>query len=128
MVDFLDSLGVSVKPVVINADNQGSIALTKNSMFHDRSKHIDIQYHFARDTTQASRMTTITQANRQRTLSPAAIDTEMREGICIEIRPVKELWRVGRDTMVICGPLIFGDNVWADDGSIRSHANLRGEC
>jgi len=27
----------------------GSIALAKNPVFHDRSKHIDIQYHFTRD-------------------------------------------------------------------------------
>jgi hypothetical protein len=36
-------------PMVVNADNQGSVALTKNPVFHDRSEHIDIQYHYARD-------------------------------------------------------------------------------
>jgi hypothetical protein len=35
--------------MVVNADNQGSVALTKNPVFHDRSKHIDIQYHYTRD-------------------------------------------------------------------------------
>ncbi len=50
MVDFLHSLGVSLRgPMVVNADNQGSIALAKNPVFHDRSKHIDIQYHYTRD-------------------------------------------------------------------------------
>jgi len=50
MADFLKDLGVSVQgPVVVNADNQGSIALSKNPVFHDRSKHIDIQYHYARE-------------------------------------------------------------------------------
>ena len=50
MVDFLKDLGVSVQDsMVVNADNQGSIALAKNPVFHDRSKHIDIQYHFTRD-------------------------------------------------------------------------------
>ena len=50
MADFLKDLGVSVQgPVVVNADNQGSIALSKTPVFHDRSKHIDIQYHYARE-------------------------------------------------------------------------------
>jgi len=50
MADFLKDLVVSVQgPVVVNADNQGSIALLKNPVFHDRSKHIDIQYHYARE-------------------------------------------------------------------------------
>ena len=47
MTNFLGSLGVSLQGlVVINADNQGSIALTRNPVFHDWLKHIDIQYHF----------------------------------------------------------------------------------
>ena len=47
MVDFLKDLGVSIHDkMVVNADNQESIALAKNPVFHDRSKHIDIQYHY----------------------------------------------------------------------------------
>ena len=50
MVDFLKDLGISVQDsMVVNADNQGSIALAKNPVFHDQSKHIDIQYHFTWD-------------------------------------------------------------------------------
>jgi hypothetical protein len=49
MTDFLRCLGISLVPMVVNADNQGSIALAKNPVFHDRSKHIDIQYHYTRD-------------------------------------------------------------------------------
>jgi len=50
MVDFLHSLGVSLQgPMVVSADNQGSIALAKNPVFHDRSKHIDVQYHYTQD-------------------------------------------------------------------------------
>jgi len=50
MVDFLKNLGVSLRDqMVVNADNQGSIALARNPVFHDRSTRIDIQYHFTRD-------------------------------------------------------------------------------
>ena len=30
-------------------DNQGAIALVENPVHHQRSKHIDIRYHFIRD-------------------------------------------------------------------------------
>jgi hypothetical protein len=30
-------------------DNQPAIALTKNPVLHDRSKHINIKFHFLRD-------------------------------------------------------------------------------
>ena len=36
------------QPTRIYSDNQGSIALIKNPVFHDRSKHIRIQYHYVR--------------------------------------------------------------------------------
>ena len=35
--------------VTMYGDNQGAIALTKNPHLHERSKHIDICYHFIRD-------------------------------------------------------------------------------
>ena len=36
------------KPTVLCSDNQGAIALAKNPVNHQRSKHIDIKYHFIR--------------------------------------------------------------------------------
>lgn len=38
-----------LKSVVIYGDNQGAIALAKNPRFHARTKHIDIQTHYIRD-------------------------------------------------------------------------------
>ena len=35
--------------VKIYQDNQGAIALAKNPIFHQRTKHIDIKYHFVRE-------------------------------------------------------------------------------
>ena len=37
-----------VSDVLINVDNQGAINLAKNPVNHQRSKHIDIKYHFIR--------------------------------------------------------------------------------
>lgn len=36
-------------PIPIYSDNQGAIKLSKNPMFHNRTKHIDMCYHFIRD-------------------------------------------------------------------------------
>ena len=37
------------RPVPIHVDNQGAIDLAKNPVHHERSKHIDIIYHFSRE-------------------------------------------------------------------------------
>ena len=42
-------LQVSLQPVTINADNTGAMSLAKNPTHHDRSKHIDIKYHYNRE-------------------------------------------------------------------------------
>ena len=44
----MDMIGVKVKPIKLFVDNQGAIKLAKNPIFHQRSKHIDIRYHFIR--------------------------------------------------------------------------------
>ena len=36
-------------PIKIYVDNVSAINLAKNPLFHQRSKHIDIRYHFLRD-------------------------------------------------------------------------------
>ena len=41
-----DMLCVDVKAVHLYVDNQGAIELTKNLVYHQRTKHIDIKYHF----------------------------------------------------------------------------------
>ena len=37
------------QPSVMNEDNQGAIELSKNPRFHNRTKHIDVAYHFTRE-------------------------------------------------------------------------------
>ena len=44
------------KCVTVFEDNQGAIALSKNPVNRQRSKHIDIRYHFVRDILQEGKI------------------------------------------------------------------------
>jgi hypothetical protein len=44
--------GQELETTVIHCDNQSCIKLSENPVFHDRSKHIEIRFHFIRDCVQ----------------------------------------------------------------------------
>lgn len=46
---LLNELSFVDENAILYSDNQSTIHLSKNPMFHDRTKHIDIKYHFIRD-------------------------------------------------------------------------------
>jgi hypothetical protein len=46
LVELLDK---KVDVVELKVDNKSALALAKNPVFHERSKHIRIKYHFIRD-------------------------------------------------------------------------------
>jgi hypothetical protein len=46
-------------PTPIFCDNNGAIALAKNAVYHPRTKHIDIQYHFIHEKMQTHEITNI---------------------------------------------------------------------
>nr|GEV22883.1 retrovirus-related Pol polyprotein from transposon TNT 1-94 [Tanacetum cinerariifolium] len=43
---LLEELGVELNRVTVNCDNQGTIHLSRNHVFHERTKHINVRYHF----------------------------------------------------------------------------------
>jgi hypothetical protein len=45
LTDLLDH---EMDPIII-CDNQSCVKLSENHLFHDRSKHIEIKYHYIRD-------------------------------------------------------------------------------
>ncbi|KAL4020424.1 hypothetical protein IC575_019200 [Cucumis melo] len=48
--NLLKTVGILQEDLtVIHIDNKSTIALAKNPVFHDRSKHIDTRFHFIRD-------------------------------------------------------------------------------
>ena len=48
--------GQKVETIVIHCDNQSCIKISENPVFHDKSKHIDIKYHFIRDCVQREKV------------------------------------------------------------------------
>ncbi|KAM0824008.1 hypothetical protein ACQ4PT_016362 [Festuca glaucescens] len=44
-----DLLGRDTRPVQLLVDSKSALALAKNPVFHERSKHIRLRYHFIRD-------------------------------------------------------------------------------
>ena len=52
-----DIISIDFEPVHINNDNQGAIALVKNSVKHHKLKYINIRYHFIREYYQSNKIT-----------------------------------------------------------------------
>ncbi|GJT45799.1 retrotransposon protein, putative, ty1-copia subclass [Tanacetum coccineum] len=46
---LLEELSVKLNNVAVNCDNQGEIHLLRNHVFHERTKHINVRYHFIRE-------------------------------------------------------------------------------
>ncbi|GKE90930.1 hypothetical protein Tco_1572025, partial [Tanacetum coccineum] len=50
---LLEELGVELNTVAVNCDNQGAIHLSRNHVFHEKTKHINVRYHFNREVLEA---------------------------------------------------------------------------
>nr|GEX26319.1 retrovirus-related Pol polyprotein from transposon TNT 1-94 [Tanacetum cinerariifolium] len=50
---LLEELGVELNRVTVNCDNHGAIHLSRNHVFHERTKHINVRYHFIREVLEA---------------------------------------------------------------------------
>jgi hypothetical protein len=45
--NYVINIGARIdSPLILHGDNQGSLTLAKNPVYHTRTKHIDIQHHF----------------------------------------------------------------------------------
>ena len=46
---LLDDLGIEQNLLKINCDSMSAIYLAKNQVYHTRTKHIDVRFHFVRE-------------------------------------------------------------------------------
>ena len=57
---LLKSIGHgTVSPTVIHEDNQGAIEISRNPKHHNRTKHIDVSFHFTRERVGSKEVTVI---------------------------------------------------------------------
>ena len=56
LTQMIKEIGEVTGPVLIFEDNQGTIALSKNPVNRQRSKHIDVRYHFIRSAQNAGKI------------------------------------------------------------------------
>jgi hypothetical protein len=57
--------GEEAGPPALKVDNQPAIALAKNPVLHDRSKHIDVKFHFMRSCVDEGKIVIESDTNRQ---------------------------------------------------------------
>ena len=48
MKRFLQELDLKQRDYIVHCDSQSAIDLSKNIMYHARTKHIDVRYHWIR--------------------------------------------------------------------------------
>nr|GEU97179.1 hypothetical protein [Tanacetum cinerariifolium] len=51
---LLEEWGIELNTVAVNCDNQGAIHLSRDHVFHERTKHINVRYHFIRKVLEAN--------------------------------------------------------------------------
>ena len=68
--------GVEAHPPALMVDNEFAIVLAKNPVLHDRSKHIDVKFHFLRDCVDEGRSSSSLSklVGNSRTSSPSRSD------------------------------------------------------
>lgn len=84
----------SIGPVILCIDNRSAIDLAKNHVFHGRSKHMDIRYHFIRECVERGEVVLkhVSSSDQRADIMTKAMATIKFERMC-NLLGVKELIR-----------------------------------
>jgi transposase InsO family protein len=78
-------------PITLYSDNQGGIALTKNPVLHQRTKHVDIKHHYIRELVEAGtvNLAYVSTADMVADVLTKALPREKHEQCCrgLGVRP-----------------------------------------
>ena len=78
--------GVEAHQLALMVDNQPSIALAKNPVLHDWSKHIDVKFHFLRDCIDGGQIIIeFVETSRQ------LVDILTKPLVCLRLTELKEM-------------------------------------
>ncbi|MDD0148695.1 Ty1/Copia family ribonuclease HI, partial [Shigella flexneri] len=47
--ELLQEVGITSHTATVYSDSQSALHLCRNPIYHERTKHIDVRYHFIRD-------------------------------------------------------------------------------
>ncbi|MCO5583582.1 hypothetical protein L7F22_037495 [Adiantum nelumboides] len=99
--------GLPDKASMLGCDSQSAICLAKNAMFHARTKHIDVRYHFIREVLEDGLITLVKVKCwqiRKQTKAPqaaGAIHSDFERGfICAEVMKFDDLKELGSEAAV----------------------------
>ncbi|GJU50061.1 reverse transcriptase domain-containing protein [Tanacetum coccineum] len=87
---LLEELGVELNTVAVNCDNQGAIHLSRNHVFHERTKHINVRYHFIREVLEAKKVKVLKVGTEHN-----AVDALMKVVPRLKLQNCLELLNVG---------------------------------
>lgn len=95
---FLNELGFKQEAVRIHCDSQSAIALAKNAVFHEKTKHMAVKYNFIRDLISEGYIKVVKIATAY---NPVDIFTKVLS--VGKLRDALELLRVSRNCASMCG-------------------------
>ncbi|GJZ29608.1 retrovirus-related pol polyprotein from transposon TNT 1-94 [Tanacetum coccineum] len=109
---LLEELGVVLNTVAVNCDNQGAIYLSRNHVFPERTKHINVRYHFINEVLEAKTVKVLkvgTEHNVVDALSKVVPGRKLQH--CLELLSVADL-----DSLLLWGPSQVDNHLGGRDG------------
>ena len=86
MKRFFQELGFPQEEYIIHCDSQSAMDLSKNSMYHSHTKHIDIHYHWLREAIEGRELKLLKiNTNNNPTDMLTKVVTQEKHKLCAEI-------------------------------------------